>query len=89
MLSGEGPRRTTLRAQLRRFCFEGGDFGFQIFYLAGLVVLFSGTRQFLAEHLQLLLNDFEAFFGFAVHRADFFVRSRWCESRVFEGGREH
>ncbi len=42
--------------KLFRLCFEFGDFCFQTLYFAWLVVLFPGSRQLLAQHLQPLVQ---------------------------------
>jgi hypothetical protein len=42
---------------------------FEFPHFAGLVVLPLGAGQLLPQELQLLLYDFEAFFGSAVHKS--------------------
>ena len=61
-------RDNTLHPQLGRFGFQRSDFLLEFLNFARLVVLPFRAGQFLTEKLQLLLDNFEAFFGFAVHR---------------------
>ena len=58
---------SVLGPELGGFGFEGGDFLFELADFAGFVVLAFGAGELLAEELQFLLDDFEAFFGAAVH----------------------
>ena len=72
--TGRDPEVTNLLlfAELLGFSFERGDFFFDASDFARLVFLLFHAGQFLTEHQELLLDHFEPFLGFAVHR--------WCSS---------
>ena len=61
--------------ELHRLGFEGSNFPFQSLHFARLIILLLGTGQLLLEHLQFLLDDFQAFLVAAVHLA--FLSRGW------------
>src|SRR2546423_11511274 len=65
-----------LTAQLGSFRLERCDFLLELLHLARLIVLPPGAGKLLTQKLQLLLDDFEALFGFAVHCDFAFSRDR-------------
>src|SRR5205085_10279085 len=60
-------RRAILAPELRGFCFQRRNFLFQSSDLARLIVLALSTGEFLAQELELRLNDFQTLFCSAVH----------------------